>query len=170
MNICENISILGLLAIQNIPQIFWISASIVLSHLIAVAEMVYHQLLCFSFPSTWSYPSCVWRIQKRKLPFYTSHSLTCWERKKKQQKDLKIVPSRNKHNKHSVEVDKGSIQTILLSIVATADIIWGEFKCLMMSIHASIVSQHQQLLDLEYLKVCPYYVILIFTLTAGEFD
>lgn len=40
----------------------------------------------------------------------------------------------------------------------------------MMSIHASVFSQHQQLLDLEYLKVCPYYVILIFTLTASEFD
>lgn len=54
-------------AIWNIPQIFWISASIALSHLLAIAEMVYHQLLGFSLASTWSYPSCVWRIQKRNL-------------------------------------------------------------------------------------------------------
>lgn len=109
-----------LLAIRNNPAI---STSIALSYLIPIAEMVYHQLLGFSFPSTWSYPSSVWRIQKRKQPFYTSHSLTFWERKKKQWKDFKIVPSRNKHNKHSVEADKWSIQTILFSIVATTDII-----------------------------------------------
>lgn len=91
-----------LLAIWNIPQILWISKSIALSHLLATAEMVYHQLLNFSFPSPRSDPSCVWRTQKRNQPFYKSHSLTCWERKKKEQKDFKIGPSRNKLNKHSV--------------------------------------------------------------------
>lgn len=103
MDICENISkVLGSSGYSKYPQILWISKSIALSHLLATAEMVYHQLLNFSFPSPRSDPSCVWRTQKRNQPFYKSHSLTCWERKKKEQKDFKIGPSRNKLNKHSV--------------------------------------------------------------------